>query len=89
MHALKGCVPPAGQHRIGDLTVTCQPGNLHDSSKAGSMLTRISLRGDVPNLGPRPLGGPVSDAYALRFLAAGLSAVLRGCLTLGELLMAA
>lgn len=39
-------------------------------------LTRIKRSGFVPSFGPRPFGGPVSEAYALRFFTAAVAGPL-------------
>jgi hypothetical protein len=43
--------------------------------------------GAVPSFGPSPFGGPVSDAYALRFFFAGGVGAVSGLSALLELLV--
>lgn len=49
------------------------------SSKAApAALTSTSRSGAVPSFGPRPFGGPVRDAYALRFFLTEVVALMGG-----------
>jgi hypothetical protein len=94
MRARSGCGQSAVPQQTASVSVSCfgwGPLKPHCNEQsvcgcgAGSSeaaLTSTSLSGALPSFGPRPLGGPVRDAYALRFFLTGVLALVTGGLLL-------